>query len=211
MKIIEYDIQKYNFKEIVCEYLSRNNLDKIQCLSKVLLSKNTDQSTIHHKIFYKSLDADNKLKNLYDSFIGEIIKPLFGEEFIYQKYPTFRIHYPENIAVFEFHKDKDYNHNSKEINFFLPITPAYDTNTIWIESKEDLGDFSPMNANYGQIVQFDGANLKHGNKINQTGKTRISFDFRILMKTDYFETNINFSITKGKKMQLGDYFQKFNT
>ena len=99
------------------------------------------------------------------------LKPLFGEKIVFQKIPTFRVQLVGNLGVFEFHKDKDYNHGEDEVNFFLPITDAYSNNTIWTESEEDKGDYKPMDVNYGEIVMWDGANLSHGNKINNTSNS----------------------------------------
>jgi ectoine hydroxylase-related dioxygenase (phytanoyl-CoA dioxygenase family) len=172
-----------------------------------LLDITNDQYTFHHKKFYSMMDSDNRFKNLYDKFIHEYIKSIFEEEIIYQKYPTFRIHYPNNIAVFEFHKDKDYNHNSNEINFFLPLTDAQDSSAIWIESQKDKKDYKPMNSFYGEIIAFDGANLRHGNRINITNKTRVSFDFRVLCKKYYEEFEIKLTTGLGKKFVVGDYYE----
>ena len=102
--------------------------------------------------------------------------PKFGEDILYQKIPTFRAQVPNNISVAEFHKDKSYSHNPREVNVFLPITIAKDTSTIWVESQEDLGDYKPMNAEYGEYYIWNGSNFKHGNKINDTGMTRFSVE-----------------------------------
>ena len=80
-----------------------------------------------------------------------------------------------NLAVGGYHKDRDYNHSEHEINFFVPLTEAFDSNTVWVESEEDKGDFSPMEASYGEYYMWNGANLTHGNKKNDTGRTRVSF------------------------------------
>ena len=32
----------------------------------------------------------------------------------------------------------------------------------------------------GEFARFNGASLQHGAKVNTTGKTRVSFDFRII-------------------------------
>ena len=63
--------------------------------------------------------------------------------------------------------------------------------------------------NYGEILKFDGANLLHGNKINKTGKSRISFDFRVLKKSDYDKDNslIKKSITQNKSRTIGENWE----
>jgi hypothetical protein len=209
MKKHNFEIDSYNFKEIVCDYIGFKDLEKIhKYYNPEPLKEGTDQATYYHKIFYSKMDSDGKFINLYYNFIKKYISELFLEEILFQKYPTFRIHYPNNVAVFEFHKDKEYSHNPKEINFFLPITSAFETNTFWIESEEDKGDYYPVEAEYGEVVEFNGANLRHGNKINKTDFTRISFDFRILKKSDYVFDESKISKTKNIKFQIGGYYEE---
>jgi ectoine hydroxylase-related dioxygenase (phytanoyl-CoA dioxygenase family) len=109
--------------------------------------------------------------------------------------------------VFEFHKDKQYQHNQEEVNFFLPFTDAYDTNTIWVESEEDKGDYSPINANYGQVVMWNGCHLSHGNKLNTTSNTRVSCDFRVIPLSKYDEDPNASAIYSKMKFIIGDYYK----
>jgi hypothetical protein len=119
-------------------------------------------------------------------FIKEFIKPLFGgEQLVYQKTPTFRVHLVNNLSVGEFHKDSDYGHGTNEINFWLPFVDTFSTNTIWVESGPELEDYTPKSLDYGEILKFDGANLLHGNKINDTGITRVSVDFRVVKYSEF--------------------------
>jgi ectoine hydroxylase-related dioxygenase (phytanoyl-CoA dioxygenase family) len=154
------------------------------------------------------MDEDPLFKDLYDRFIQEFIAKQVEFEFHYQRFPTFRIHQPDNVGVFEFHKDKDYNHSEDEINIFMPMTKAYDSNTVWAESEEDKGDFSPMELEYGELFMWNGANLTHGNKINVTKKTRVSFDYRIIPVEKYNESDVKSSLTSAKSMSIDNYFQK---
>ena len=87
-------------------------------------------------------------------------------------------HYMEQAlkAHVIFHRDRDYAHNVNEVNFWLPVTRAFDTNTIWIESEEGKEDFQPLECGVGESWMFNGCHLKHGNKINTTEQTRVSFD-----------------------------------
>ena len=66
-----------------------------------------------------------------------------------------------------------------------------------------------MNTNVGEFVKWDGANLKHGNKINDTGNTRVSFDFRVMPLSKYKDNNRE-SVSVNTKMKIGDYFTKLN-
>ena len=60
------------------------------------------------------------------------------------------------------------------------MTEMNDTSTIWYETEPRLEDFRPMNLQPNTLFCFNGNKCDHYNKINKTGKSRISFDFRIL-------------------------------
>jgi hypothetical protein len=153
------------------------------------------------------MDADPEFVELYLSFIKGVVAPRYEGELLYQKFPTFRVAQPENVGTFGWHKDSDYNHNPKEVNYYVPMTKGYDTNTIWHESEPGKEDFKPMTVDYGDLVEWDGANCMHGTKINETGDTRISFDFRVLTMENYHKFKPKKSITKGSKMEIGHYFE----
>jgi len=212
MNKYSYDIQKYNFSEIVRKFFNIDSLDSIHTILDKQLDIPTDpsqdQQTTFHKIFYKIYDQENsEFLNTYQNFIKNIIASKFiNKKIIYQTKPTFRVQAPDNIAVAKWHKDKAYNHSTNEINIFLPLTRAFDTNTIWAESEEDKGDYSPMNAEVGEYYIWNGANLYHGNKENKTGVSRVSVDFRII-----FEDNFSYdgnSVTTKVPMKLGHYWSK---
>lgn len=172
-----------------------------------MFTQETDQSSPLHKIWYKYVDETPEFLKLFESFARMITKR-FDEPAIFQAKPTVRFHLPGNLAVGEFHKDKDYNHSPKEINVFIPLTEAVGNNTIWIESEEDKGDYRPMEGTYGDYFVFDGANLKHGNRLNNTRKTRVSFDFRLLRKSDYDTNEKRVSTSQNKRFMLGEYWNE---
>ena len=214
MRKYQYSTKEFNFRWIVEKYLGTMRLENLHDLDKFEKKLTAgagdygDQKQKLHRKFYNKMDEDSSFKNLYDKFVKDFLASRVDFEFHYQRFPTFRIHQPENVGVFEFHKDKDYFHSEHEINIFLPMTKAYDSNTVWAESEEDKGDFSPMEAEYGELFLWDGANLNHGSQINETGQTRVSFDFRILPVKKYDESKAKNSITKGTSFTLGDYFQE---
>jgi ectoine hydroxylase-related dioxygenase (phytanoyl-CoA dioxygenase family) len=119
--------------------------------------------------------------------------------------PTFRVHLPDNLAVGEFHTDGAYHHQQGEINFWLPVTEAFDTNSLWIESEPGRADFSPVRLTPGQVYMFDGVNLSHGNKVNRTGVTRVSFDFRLISRHRFTNTD-HVSVSAGRRMSIGHYW-----
>jgi hypothetical protein len=115
------------------------------------------------------------------------------------------VHLKDNVAVGEFHRDGDYNHPQGERNYWLPLTPAWDTNTVWIESGGP-GSYRPANAVPGEFVQFDAVNTVHGNYTNDTGATRVSFDFRCIPLDDYEETE-KVTVNAGRRLVIGDYYK----
>ena len=209
MNRINYNITQYPFKQKLEALFQINDLTSLNDNVEVF-TREKDQSTNWHRLYYDWARTE-EFAQLYDSFILQVIKPLYDEQIVYQAIPTFRVAYPNNIAVGEFHKDKHYRNGEwaarvKEDNFYLPFTDAFDTNTIWAESEEDKGDFSPINCKYGECVQWDGCNLMHGNKINVTGKARVSVDFRAIKYSNYVPSEIQ-SINTKIKFQIGGYYK----
>ena len=211
MKYFNYDTNKYNFRDLICEMLGRDDLenlhDSVDCSE--LFTMKTEQSTIYHKEFYRQVRG-SKFLGTYKKFIENIVKPEFsGDKIVYQKIPTFRVQFLNNFSVGLWHKDKDYSHNELEVNFFISITDSINTSAVWVESIEDRGDYKPLNAKYGEYVIWNGSNLKHGNKENKEGVTRVSFDFRVMRYSDYnFEEISNkVSIHAKVPMIIGEYYE----
>tara|TARA_Y100001938_G_scaffold103932_1_gene141899 strand:- start:2758 stop:3399 length:642 start_codon:yes stop_codon:yes gene_type:complete len=211
MKKYDYNIDKFNFVKEIENLYEISDLDMVHAQWKdaktydVLNDVETDQLTIYHKKFYNE-SKNTKFYDIYEHFVSEVIQPIIGEQILYQKIPTFRVHQPSNLAVATFHRDSDYSHSKHEINFYLPLTKAWGNNTIWTETDRDKRDFRPIEAEVGDVWMWNGANLLHGNKINDTGKSRVSVDFRVLPKSMYKETNAK-SITNKTKMTIGEYWE----
>ena len=155
MKRIKYSTKEYAFREVICNWLETYDLAKLHYIEQYEhFERENDQSTMWHKKFYEMIRSDISFDDVYVKFLTDVIKPRYGEEIVYQKIPTFRVHLPGNIAVGEYHKDKYYRNvewaeKVKETNYYVPLTKAYGTNTIWAETEEDKGDFKPFDSNYG--------------------------------------------------------------
>ncbi len=218
MDKIFYDVMDYPFIDIVNDWfrendiLSEGGLPFLHFIKKYdLFERENDQSTIWHKCFYKMIREDLSFDEVYKEFMFDVIKPRYREDIVFQKIPTFRVHLPNNVSVGEFHKDKHYRNEEwadkvQELNYFLPLTKAYGTNTIWAETEEDKGDFQEIRANYGECVEWSASKLTHGNKQNITNITRVSFDFRVIPKSRYVESEhltINTKIPFG----IGGYYE----
>ena len=199
-----YDIKKYPFLDILSLVFGTKNLHLLHEGYQIeILKRQNDQNTPFHKTYYDNFQL---IKSVYTEFIREQIMPIFGEPIVYQKIPTFRIQMPDNVGVGECHKDKQYMHNKEEINFFLPFTDAFDTNTIWAESEEDKGDYTPIEGKYGEFVMWEGIRLTHGNKLNQTKQSRVSVDFRVIPYSRWIPMEGN-AINTGIKFDIGGYYE----
>ena len=200
MNKIAYDTLTYQFLDVIESWFWTDGIMPTSGISDLhfhksydLFERQNDQSTIWHRCFYKMIREDKSFNDVYLKFLKDKIKPRFNEEIVYQNIPTFRVHLPGNISVGEFHKDKHYRDEKwanqvRELNYFLPLTKAYGTNTIWAETEEDLGDYREIRADYGECVEWCATKLTHGNKQNITRNTRVSFDFRVIPKSRYVES-----------------------
>jgi len=170
-----------------------------------------DSKTSFHNIFYdKYRSGWDEMQSLYDNLVYRLCSgylQYLGNDFLYQKFPTFRVHLNGNLAVGDFHKDSEFNHPKGEINFVIPMTNSNGSASIWVESEPDKKDFIPMDMKKGTLIMFDGNNLTHGNKINITGHTRVSMDFRILPMVSYTGEEKT-SMTKHTKFIEGEYYKR---
>ena len=171
-----------------------------------------DTQTIYHKIFYQKLNEGwNDIKIEYENFIKNEILPYLGlEEALIQQFPTFRVQLPNNVAVVINHYDSDdkHKHPTGEINFIYALTDMYDTNTIYVETMPRLEEYEPILLNAGECICFNGNKCSHHNKINKTGKTRVSWDFRVL-PLNYYDQNSGLeSVTTNKKYIEGGYYKR---
>lgn len=200
-----YDTEQFPLQNIISRILEADQLNMLHQLKDYeLFSREKDQSSHWHKAYY-----DNFMEHVsptYKQLVNNIAKRLGYPEIIYQKIPTFRVHLVNNLGVGEWHRDRDYNHDSNELNFWLPFVNTYDTNTIWMESHEGAEDFMPYGVNYGEILVFNGADLLHGNKTNATNDTRVSVDFRMVDPAKFNPTDKG-SINMGTKFDIGGYFE----
>lgn len=204
--ITNFDTKKFDFRSIIIKHLCIENIEELhKNIDNISLLNDykTDQNTHLYKELYTIFDKTDFLI-YYTTLVHDLV--FDGNPLVYQKKPTFRIHLPDNLAVADWHKDDKYGHQDGEINYWLPFTDTFDTNTIWIESGVDTNNYQPYSLKYGEILVFDGVNLRHGNKINQTGITRISMDFRAIPLNQFTETNQHTS-SSGLKMSLNSYFE----
>jgi hypothetical protein len=209
--ILSYDTQRFPFAGVLRDLFRAHLRGHVEDLARLhdlaasypVFNEHTDQSTVFHSTFYQHME--DAFMPLYRDFVKEFVIPHYDTALVFQRVPTFRVQLPGNLSVGSFHRDSDFGHDPAEQNWWLPCTEARDTSAVWVESAPGRGDYQPREAAYGEVILFDGANLCHGNKINTTGKTRVSFDFRIVPRAEFRE-NSKISMTASRKFTLGDYW-----
>lgn len=201
-RVLAYDLSSYPFPQRVRELFGGWELDRLHERYPLPECATGDQDTPAHALFYREYP---RLRDLYRQFVRDVIAPVYCDDLCVQSVPTFRVHYPGGRAVREFHRDGDYNHQNGVTNYWLPLTRAFDTNSIWVESEPQSEQFHPVRLGPGQLLCFDAVRLKHGNHPNATSVTRVSFDFRVLRLRDYRQTGLT-SVSRGVRLALGSYY-----
>lgn len=152
-----------------------------------------------YTFLYAYMDTEPFLK-VYRAFIETAVLKHCGVGHLYQRKPGIRIHLPGAMTV-NYHTDEWYGHGPSVTNFWMALTPAFDTNTLHVvgvqdslrlveqftRSKADLTEMNrlskahakPVEICFGEIFVFN-AKCIHGSETNLTASTRISIDFRVL-------------------------------
>ncbi|KAJ1639956.1 hypothetical protein T492DRAFT_569191, partial [Pavlovales sp. CCMP2436] len=82
------------------------------------------------------------------------------------------------------HRDADYRHLPEELNFWCPLTPVFESNSLYVESAPGLADWHPFTlpapepGGEGSCVAWFGNQCRHFTLPNDTDQTRVSFDSR---------------------------------
>ena len=185
MQVLDYDLAAYPFPALVAGILGVDDLTRLtsgtRADSDASIYKNVQQSELHARLTEGMSGSQGEaFAEVYGAFLRDEVAPRFDEGIVYQARPTFRLIFADAAGVARFHRDSDYGHDSSEVNFSVALTPAFATNAIWIESAEGREDYAPIELVPGQYARFDGASLRHGVFPNETGRSRVSFDFRVV-------------------------------
>lgn len=161
-----------------------------------------DLSSIHKFISFK--DVNNirlKLFQLinskldWDKLIYEICKneliSILGPDILVQNKINVSIQIPKDPnSLLEIHTDCSSGDTPFQINLWIPITDAFETNSMFVvndkktlkninqSSKINIKKNEYVNIKFGQVLLFNPA-VFHGNTKNKTNKTRISLNVRL--------------------------------
>ena len=200
---------------LIKENFELDDLHNLLVDEKNVLQKGTDQSTLFHKTIYSTFDHPSFFQSefwknyrlLSLSIVDKLKKETcyFGEWAI-QRYPTIRFHFPNNISVFEFHRDSNYLHPIGEINCFYALNECINSSALHVEKNLGFEDYVPLNLKPGEYAILNTSIYKHGDFMNLTKKTRVSMDFRFI--PNIFLNNDESSLTKKIKFTSDSYFIK---
>ncbi len=217
MNKLSFDKDKYNLVREVTKLfdIELSNLHnysdtKYDFFGPDMIGKDTH--TEYHQLFYGKLNTGwPELTNLYDSLVSDVILPYLDlDEALVQATPNFRVQLPDNVAVVLNHWDAEPSHRHPlgEVNFIYALTDMFETNTMWIEKTTRLCDYIPLTQKAGECTSFNGNLANHYNQVNKTGKTRVSFDFRILPLNFYNPDTLIHSVTTNKHYVEGGYYKR---
>lgn len=166
-----------------------------------------DQQTPFHQRWYARYDVPGPwpFREAYADLLRHIREKLIREPLLAQTRPCLRVHLPGNIATGGFHRDRDYNHDPREVNYVVAVTAMSGTASLWIEDP-DHEVLQPVRMAPAEVLEFDGANLIHGSLPNDAGYTRVSLDFRVLRARHYDPVNTRVTVNQGRRFLIGDYW-----
>ena len=206
-RVVEYDAGAYDFAGVVARVLQveRSELATLHTLprSREVLqrcSRRTARKTNTKALrepWGSLFDAEQAAHNdrrvgfdaLFHRFVREVIEPAVVAEagaaaapLYYERRAMLRLNLPfADRTGIGMHCDAEFGHPVTELNFWVPLTDAFGSNSLWVESAPMKGDFRPVTLKVGQMLRFWGNQCRHFNQPNATASTRVSFDFRVLL------------------------------
>ena len=207
---ISYDLEKFPWPSMF-EAVIRERYPQVKDLT--LLHEYLDSSQlIEIRKYLESFTRSTSFRQLVDQFASHVLekKGYEYEEYMLQLTPGLRIVVPNQLhknRLLNFHTGYWTGYDNGTNTIWIPLTPAYDTNTLWVTDwdtshklmkkihneswpldkiQQECERVSwPVEVAVGESWLFNQGHL-HGNVNNTTGKTRLSFDFRVAHKNIEF-------------------------
>jgi hypothetical protein len=145
-----------------------------------------------------------KLREVITPGCIELLRRITDPDDYIQSVPNVRVHQPyDRHSITPFHSDALYGHSSEEVNYWINLTPAYDTNSLWMVGEDkteflhdtfrknqlSLEEFENMARETAEPIQALSPGVHsfccarvHGSVLNETDVTRVSIDIRALGK-----------------------------
>lgn len=219
--LLEYDGSRYPFRETIHAVLrephdvdlaklheTRLGRDTLICFQKrqqkvkveALGPRGNPWNREFHSGPTKYPHIYSAYKDVYHDFLRTfVLEDLRTSRIAFQTTPTFRCHLPDCGAPGRPHRDQDYHHPPWEINYWIPVTQTFGNNSLFVESRRNVGDFTALECSVGQLVRFYGNQVWHFCRPNDTGSTRVSIDCRVIREEDWCPEAFSF-------FKLGGYY-----
>jgi len=183
-EVIDYSTADFDFADWARLVLQTDDLGR---LHERMLGGNTQLEAARRMAVGALSDAFGGIEETFHRFVATVAVGALGPLVAYQVPPVFRVQFAGASSISRMHKDRDYSPSGPDSpvlrrnrNVWVPLTPVRGGSALWVESAEDRGDFAPVSLEYGQVLVFDAMSLSHGSRVNDTGMTRVSFEFRCL-------------------------------
>jgi len=210
-KVFRYDSERHDLRSVVARILqvTPESLHRIHELVEFRGPQRAGKPILFHKRWANRKKHPLGLGDEFRAVLGrfveyEVTKILnTTSTVIYQKQPVLRSACPSSEPLGHAHRDEQYYRPPFEINIWVPLTKVFGTNSLWTESERGKGDMHPFECEYGEAVRFYGHQCMHMTKTNVTDSTRVSLDFRVVVKELFVE---NYISPLTKKEQIASPF-----
>lgn len=183
-KIFSYDTSRFPLRKCVEDMLGETELHLLHTTPAAQQWYTLNRfdkpysNPFSKKLYLLSAEFKRTLQEFCMEVLGDILE---GEQqYSWQVHPTFRVMFPQDLAVGIPHCDADYGHPRSEINVWVPFTRVYGSNTLYVESQPGAGDYHPIEADNGQALRFYGNQCRHHTLPNTSPATRVSMDLRVI-------------------------------
>lgn len=200
--VVPFDAVEYPFGALFLERVrsvspATKDLEDLSLLHEVVAA--SELGAVYDALY--ALTRETPFRSLYQGLVQQKLAGYFDLPFHFQRVPGIRIHAPNSRTV-QYHSDYWYGHGPEVVNFWMPITRSFGSNALFVATLEDsMSEIDtiverklrqpeiderlqaickPVELEPGSIRVFN-AQTAHGSLKNETGRTRISVDFRILM------------------------------
>jgi len=204
-KTLNYDLEKYPWHEWILETIQKINprVKDMTTINELI----TPEEAWEIQEFVQNSFKDVVYQKRFEAFAEQYGPDLLGtSEYLIKRQPTLNLVIPDQVSLkrrLPFHQGIWYNNGTGMRTIWMPITPTYDSNSVYvidheqskaitketIEKKYTLEEFEkvcvqhayPVNLMPGQAHLFHQEHI-HGNVNNTTGKCRLAIDWHLLPK-----------------------------
>lgn len=200
-----YDTRKFQLREELVKLL-HIELTALEYLHLLFKNDKGRRKDRHEKRAllkdFTNPTVNSSFRQLYDRFVRTVITNhvatiLSTEDTIYyQAFPCIRVVRPGEFSIGA-HADISYGFSQGNINFYVPLTRIFGTNSLVLESCPGLEDWHVIDADVGYIKRFYGVLCSHFTMTNNTNQTRVSLDLRIIPGSCWQQNHDHFTSVDG--------------